>query len=138
MRGTSDAWSVSRSSHWPSEPVYYIEDCRISDRKTGLHDLDFQSDNDDSDPDVRKFSVNREKLTYDNLTNKIREIYNDTIEECFSVQYLDQEGDKVTFRSTEELNNALNDQVKLLAEVFYYVNYVNLNYSVKNSTIING
>ena len=82
--------------------------------KTGLHDLDFQSDNDDSDPDVRKFSVNREELTYDNLTKKIREIYNDTIEECFSVQYLDQDGDKVTFRSTEELNNALNDQVKLL------------------------
>ena len=46
------------------------------------------------------------------MTKKIREIYNDTIEECFSVQYLDQEGDKVTFRSTEELNNALNDQVK--------------------------
>ena len=83
-----------------------------SDRKTGLHDLDFQSDNDNTDPDVRKFSVNREELTYDNLTKKIREIYNDTIEECFSVQYLDQEGDKVTFRSTEELNNALNDQVK--------------------------
>ena len=63
---------------------------------------------------MRKFSANREELTYDNLTKKIREIYNDTIEECFSVQYLDQEGDKVTFRSTEELNNALNDQVKLL------------------------
>ena len=126
---------MSRSSHGPSEPVYYIEDCRISDRKTGLHDLDFQSDNDGTDPDVRKFSANREELTYDNLTKKIREIYNDTIEECFSVQYLDQEGDKVTFRSTEELNNALNDQVKLLAEVFYYVNYVNLNYSVKNSTV---
>ena len=83
-----------------------------SDRKTGLHDLDFQSDNDNADPDVRKFSANREELTYDNLTKKIREIYNDTIEECFSVQYLDQEGDKVTFRSTEELNNALNDQVR--------------------------
>ena len=99
-------------SHGPNESVYYIEDCRISDRKTGLHDLDFQSDNDGTDPDVRKFSANREELTYDNLTKKIREIYNDTIEECFSVQYLDQEGDKVTFRSTEELNNALNDQVK--------------------------
>jgi len=73
--------------------------------------LYFYQNNDDADPDVRKFSVNREELTYDNLTKKIREIYNDTIEECFSVQYLDQDGDKVTFRSTEELNNALNDQV---------------------------
>ena len=30
MLGTSDAWSMSRSSHRPSEPAYYIEDCRIS------------------------------------------------------------------------------------------------------------
>ena len=30
MLATSDAWSMSRSSHRPSEPVYYIEDCRIS------------------------------------------------------------------------------------------------------------
>ena len=29
MLGTSDAWSMSRSSHRPSEPAYYIEDCRI-------------------------------------------------------------------------------------------------------------
>ena len=28
--GTSDAWSTSRLSHWPREPVYYIVDCRIS------------------------------------------------------------------------------------------------------------
>ena len=27
--GTSDAWSMSRSSHRPREPAYYIEDCRI-------------------------------------------------------------------------------------------------------------
>ena len=101
--------------------AYYIEDCWISDRKTGLHDLDFQSDNDDADPDVRKFSANREELTYDNLTKKIREIYNDTIEECFSVQYLDQDGDKVTFRSTEELNNALNDQVRYHSYTGYLI-----------------
>ena len=24
--GTSDAWSTSRLSHWPSEPAYYIVD----------------------------------------------------------------------------------------------------------------
>ena len=29
MLGTSDTWSMSHSSHRPSEPVYYIEDCRI-------------------------------------------------------------------------------------------------------------
>ena len=29
MLGTSDAWFMSRSSHRPSEPAYYIEDCRI-------------------------------------------------------------------------------------------------------------
>ena len=29
MLGTSDAWSMSRSSHRPSDPSYYIEDCRI-------------------------------------------------------------------------------------------------------------
>ena len=33
MLGTSDTWSMSRSSHRPSEPAHYIEDCRIS------HDL---------------------------------------------------------------------------------------------------
>ena len=27
---TSDAWSMSRSSQRPSDPPYYIEDCRIS------------------------------------------------------------------------------------------------------------
>ena len=27
--GTSDAWSPSRLSHWPSEQEYYIVDCRI-------------------------------------------------------------------------------------------------------------
>ena len=29
MLGTSDAWSMSHSFHRPSEPAYYIEDCRI-------------------------------------------------------------------------------------------------------------
>ena len=27
--GTSDAWSMSRLSKRPSDPAYYIEDCRI-------------------------------------------------------------------------------------------------------------
>ena len=30
MLETSDAWTMSRLSHRPSEPAYYIEDCRIS------------------------------------------------------------------------------------------------------------
>ena len=29
MLGTSDALSMSRSSHRPSHPPYYIEDCQI-------------------------------------------------------------------------------------------------------------
>ena len=29
--GTSDAWLMSRLSHWPIDPAYYIEDWRISD-----------------------------------------------------------------------------------------------------------
>ena len=29
MLGTSDAWSMSRSSQQPSKPAYHIEDCRI-------------------------------------------------------------------------------------------------------------
>ena len=29
MLGTSDAWSTSYLSHQPSEPAYYIVDCRI-------------------------------------------------------------------------------------------------------------
>ena len=32
MLGTSDAWSMSRLSHRPSKPAYYIEDCRILGR----------------------------------------------------------------------------------------------------------
>ena len=28
--GTSDTWLLSRLSQRPSNPVYYIEDCRIS------------------------------------------------------------------------------------------------------------
>ena len=27
--GTSDAWSIRRSSHQPIDPAYYIEDCQI-------------------------------------------------------------------------------------------------------------
>ena len=34
MLGTSDAWSMSLSSHQPSEPAYYIEDCRICGRNS--------------------------------------------------------------------------------------------------------
>ena len=59
---------------------------------------------------MRKFSANKEDLTYDKMTKKICEI-NDTIGESFSIQYLDQDGDKVTVRSSEELINALSDQV---------------------------
>ena len=29
MLGTSDTWSMSHSSHRPSDPAYYIEDCWI-------------------------------------------------------------------------------------------------------------
>ena len=29
MLGTSDSWSMSRLSHQPREPGFYIEDCRI-------------------------------------------------------------------------------------------------------------
>ena len=28
MLGTSDTWLMSRSSHRPSKPAYYIEDCQ--------------------------------------------------------------------------------------------------------------
>ena len=31
--GTSDAWSTSRWSHRPSDPAYYIEDCRILEKQ---------------------------------------------------------------------------------------------------------
>ena len=31
--GTSDTWSTSRLSHRPSDPAYYIVDCRISDNQ---------------------------------------------------------------------------------------------------------
>ena len=34
--GTSDAWSMSRSSHQPSDPAYYIEDCRIYSKEKNL------------------------------------------------------------------------------------------------------
>ena len=36
MLGTSDAWSMSRSSHQPSDQAYYIEDCRISTLQTDV------------------------------------------------------------------------------------------------------
>ena len=29
LLGTSDAWSMSRLSHRPSDPAYFIEDCQI-------------------------------------------------------------------------------------------------------------
>ena len=39
--GTSDSWSTIRLSHRPSNPAYYIEDCRISNVVTNLL-LDFK------------------------------------------------------------------------------------------------
>ena len=39
MLGTSDAWSMSRLSHRPNEPEYYIEDCWISDIDTSQSNL---------------------------------------------------------------------------------------------------
>ena len=36
MLGTSDTWSMSRSSQQPSEPAYYIVDCQIFDL-LGIH-----------------------------------------------------------------------------------------------------
>jgi hypothetical protein len=33
--GTSDAWAMRQSSHRPSNPAYYIEDCRILAQGTG-------------------------------------------------------------------------------------------------------
>ena len=38
--GTSDAWSMSQSSQRPSNPAYYIEDCRIFE----LFDIDVTSE----------------------------------------------------------------------------------------------
>ena len=37
MLETSDAWLMSRSSHRPSDPAYYIEDCRIYGRIKGKY-----------------------------------------------------------------------------------------------------
>ena len=39
LLGTSDAWLTSRLSHRPSEPAYYIVDCRIY---TECHEIAFQ------------------------------------------------------------------------------------------------
>ena len=36
IHGTSDAWSMSRSSQRPSGPEYYMEDCRILGTATDL------------------------------------------------------------------------------------------------------
>ena len=36
MLGT-DAWSMSHSCHRPSEPAYYIEDCRIYDAVDAIY-----------------------------------------------------------------------------------------------------
>ena len=35
--GTSDAWSTSRLSHWPSKPAYYIVDWRIFESLKGSY-----------------------------------------------------------------------------------------------------
>ena len=34
MLGTLDTWLMRHSTHRSSDPVYYIEDCRISRRTT--------------------------------------------------------------------------------------------------------
>ena len=74
---------------------------------TKIFKLFFQNDEED-EPIVRKITLN--EITIDNLLAKIqesKEIFGETV----TVQYLDQDGDKVTVATTDELVNAITDQV---------------------------
>ena len=71
--------------------------------------LFFQTDEED-EPIVRKLILNSSEITFEKLLSKIQELQ-DISEESATVQYLDQDGDKVTVATTEELLNALSEQV---------------------------
>ena len=72
--------------------------------------LFFQTDEED-EPIVRKLILNSSEITFEKLISKIQELQD--ISESVTVQYLDQDGDKVTVATTEELINALSEQVGL-------------------------
>ena len=72
--------------------------------------LFFQTDEED-EPIVRKLILNSSEITFEKLISKIQELQD--ISESVTVQYLDQDGDKVTVATTEELINALSEQVIL-------------------------
>ena len=75
--------------------------------------LFFQNDDEE---DVRKLILNSSEITFEKLVCKIQELQEISFhgEESVTVQYLDQDGDKVTVATTEELINALSEQVPIL------------------------
>ena len=72
-----------------------------------------ESEAEDSDPDVRKIALDPE-FTYPIFIDKIRDVFNLDKSEVISIQYRDQENDKINVCSTEELKNALTDLVGFL------------------------
>jgi len=66
----------------------------------------------DEEEDVRKLILNSSEITFEKLVCKIQELQEISFqgEESVTVQYLDQDGDKVTVATTEELINALSEQ----------------------------
>ena len=74
--------------------------------------LFFQNDDEE---DVRKLILNSSEITFEKLVCKIQELQEISFqgEESVTVQYLDQDGDKVTVATTEELINALSEQVPI-------------------------
>jgi hypothetical protein len=86
----------------------------VAAEKNCIFKLYFQneSDCDDAD-DVRKVVLGQPKtqLSLETVVNKIDQLSILGLEPDFTIQYCDQDGDKVTIGNTEELQNALNDQV---------------------------
>ena len=64
----------------------------------------------DDSEDVRKIALDKDDLTLDRFSQRIKEIHPD-VSDPFSIQYVDQDGDRVSVHSSDELSNAFTDQV---------------------------
>ena len=77
---------------------------------TKIFKLFFQTEDIGEEPIVRKLILDSSEITFDKFYAKIQDL-KEISGEVVTVQYLDQDGDKVTVASNEELIEALTDQV---------------------------
>lgn len=70
---------------------------------------------DEDEPDVRKLTL--DQLDFETFVHKITQFL--PPQQHFTIQYQDQDGDRISVASTEELQNAFSEQVNCLFFILF-------------------